>query len=231
MNGTAGQAAPADRPGVVVGIDTSTDVRAGVAVAGRVVASGAVADPRAHAEQLAPLLQRLVAGAGLSLADVDRIVVGVGPGPFTGLRVGVVTAATLAEVLGVEVRGVCSLDAVAAAWASAGAPEEFAVVSDARRREVYWARYDASGRRTGGPFVTPPDAVPPLPLAGPGASLVPGGDVVGPTELDAGVLAARGEHLADAGLEPLYLRRPDAEVPTRVKSTLAQPRLLRGRKP
>ena len=154
----------------VVGIDTSTDVRAGIAVDGRVVASGAVADRRAHAEQLVPLLQRLVAGAGTTLAAVDSFVVGVGPGPFTGLRVGVVTAATLAEVLGVGVRGVCSLDVVAAAWASGGAPEDFAVVGDARRREVYWARYDAAGRRTAGPVVTAPDAVPAVPQAGSGAA-------------------------------------------------------------
>lgn len=214
----------------IVGIDTSTDVRAGIAVDGRVVASGAVADPRAHAEHLVPLVQRLLADAGLTLAQVDEFVVGVGPGPFTGLRVGVVTAATLAEVLGVGVRGVCSLDAVAAAWADAGAPAQFAVVSDARRREVYWARYDASGRRIDGPHVTAPDAVPALPLAGPGAALVPEGSVQGPSALDGGVLAARGADLPDAGLDPLYLRRPDAEVPTRVKSTLARPKLALGRR-
>lgn len=213
---------------VRVGIDTSTDVRAGIAAGGRVLASGAVTDRRAHAEQLMPLLQRLLTEAGVTLADVESIVVGVGPGPFTGLRVGVVTATTMAEVLGVAVRGVCSLDAVASAWPDA--PEQFVVVSDARRREVYWARYAASGERLDGPHVTAPDAVPALPLAGPGATLVPGGTVAGPTELDAGILAARGESLNDVGLEPLYLRRPDAEVPTRVKSTLAQPRLALGRK-
>lgn len=208
---------------VTVGVDTSTDVRVGVAVDGRVVASGGVADPRAHAEQLMPLARRLVAEAGLAWADVDGFVVGLGPGPFTGLRVGVVTAATLAEVLGVGVRGVCSLDAVARAWADAGAPDEFAVVSDARRREVYWARYDASGARLAGPFVGAPDAVASLPLAGPGARLV--GVASGPEVLDAGVLAARGHLLPDEGLEPLYLRRPDAEASARPKSTLAQPRL------
>ena len=214
---------------VVVGIDTSTDVRVGVAVDGRIVASGAVADRRAHAEQLVPLLRGLLGDAGIALADVDRFVVGVGPGPFTGLRVGVVTAAVLAEVLGVPITGVCSLDAVAAAWALTNAPAEFVVVSDARRREVYWAHYDAAGRRLAGPFVTAPDAVPPLPLAGSGAPLVPGGDVRGPADLDAGVLAAHGDGLDDAGLEPLYLRRPDAEEPTRVKSTLAAPRLAMRR--
>ncbi len=221
---------------VVVGIDTSTDVRVGVAVAGRVVAAEAVADRRAHAEQLVPLLARALAGAGLTLADVDRFVVGVGPGPFTGLRVGVVTATTLSEVLGVPVRGMCSLDAVAAAWVRVGAPEAFVVVSDARRREVYWARYGGDGQRLDGPHVTAPGAVPVLPLAGPGAALVPDGDVAGPGGLDAGVLAAVGDGLPDEGLDPLYLRRPDAEVSTRVKSTLAQPklaaaRLARGRRP
>ncbi len=212
---------------IVVGIDTSTDVCAGVAIDGRVAASGTVADRRAHAEQLMPLVTRVLTEAGVALADVDAFVVGVGPGPFTGLRVGVVTAATLADVLGVGVRGVCSLDAVAAAWVEA--PAEFVVVSDARRREVYWARY-ASGRRVEGPCVTAPDAVPALPLAGPGAGLVPAGEVAGPTALDAGVLALRGADLADEGLEPLYLRRPDAEVATRVKSTLAPPRLALGRR-
>ena len=209
--------------GVTVGVDTSTDVRVGVAVDGRVVAAGSVPDPRAHAEQLMPLVQRLVADAGVALAEVDQFVVGVGPGPFTGLRVGVVTAATLAEVLGVPLRGVCSLDVVARQWADAGAPPEFVVVSDARRREVYWARYAASGHRLAGPFVTPPDAVAHLPLAGPGAALV--GRPTGPVVLDAGVLAARGPDLPDEGLEPLYLRRPDAEASTKQKSTLAQPRL------
>ena len=212
---------------ITLALDTSTAVCAGVAAGGRTLASGAVDDPRAHAEQLMPLVQRVLADAGCALADVGRIVVGVGPGPFTGLRVGVVTATTLGEVLGVEVRGVCSLDVVAAHWAEAGAPEQFVVAADARRREVYWARYDASGARTAGPFVTAPADVPGLAVAGPGAHLV--GTPIGPVSLDAGLLARLGATLPDAGLEPLYLRRPDAEVSTTRKSTLLQPRLtLRG---
>ena len=202
-------------------VDTSTVVAAAIAVDGRIVASARVDDTRAHAEELMPLVQRVAAEAGVALADVERIVAGVGPGPFTGLRVGVVTALTLAEVLAVPVAGACSLDAVAAEWASAGAPEEFLVVSDARRKEVFWARYDGAGRRLSGPDVAAPDTLPALPLAGPGAHLVGAG--TGPTQLDAGWLAAAD--LPDAGLEPLYLRRPDAEVPTRVKSALPQPRL------
>lgn len=211
---------------LILGVDTSTDVCAGLARDGEVVASAAIHDRRAHAEQLTPLIRRLLSEAGVSFSDLDAIAVGVGPGPFTGLRVGVVTATTLAFVEDVPVRGVCSLDAVAAGWT--GAPDEFAVVTDARRHEVYWARY-AGGRRVDGPHVGPAGEVPSLPLAGPGATLVRP-DVAGPTELDAGVLAAHALELPDAGLEPLYLRRPDAEVPTRRKSTLVQPKLSLGRK-
>nr|WP_300149607.1 tRNA (adenosine(37)-N6)-threonylcarbamoyltransferase complex dimerization subunit type 1 TsaB [Propionicimonas sp.] len=216
---------PADSS-VVLGIDTATDVRAGVARDGVAIASGEVADRRAHAEQLLPLVRRVLAEAGATPADLTGIVVGVGPGPFTGLRVGVAAAATMAEALGVPVRGVCSLDVVALEWAGRGdAPSgEFAVVADARRKEVYWARYAADGVRVDGPFVTAPGEVPDLPLAGPGATLT-GQACAGPDSLDAGLLAAAVDRLPDAGLVPLYLRRPDAEVPTTRKSTLLQPRL------
>jgi tRNA A37 threonylcarbamoyladenosine modification protein TsaB len=98
---------------------------------------------------------------------------------------------------------------------------EFVVASDARRREWYWARYGPDGRRLAGPFVTAPAEVPDLPAIGP---------VTGtPLALDAGHLAAVAARLPEAGLEPLYLRRPDAEVPTARKSTLLPPRLASGR--
>lgn len=217
---------------LVLGIDTATDVRAGLARDGVVVASGEIADRRAHAEQLLPLVRRVLAKAGAKPAELSGIAVGVGPGPFTGLRVGVAAAVTMAEALGIPVRGVCSLDVVALEWA--GRPDapggEFAVVSDARRKEVYWARYAAGGARTAGPFVTAPDAVPDLPLAGPGAELT-GRACSGPAAVDAGLLAAAEDLLPDAGLVPLYLRRPDAEVPTTRKSTLLQPRVaMMGKK-
>ncbi|HMQ36636.1 MAG: tRNA (adenosine(37)-N6)-threonylcarbamoyltransferase complex dimerization subunit type 1 TsaB [Propionibacterium sp.] len=212
----------ADRTGrdLRLGIDTSTDVRVGLADDTGVLASRAVTNTRAHAEQLMPLVTATLAGAGRRLADIGLIVVGVGPGPFTGLRVGVVTAQTLGLALGVPVRGVCSLDAVAAGHAAEG---EFLAVSDARRREVYWARYAADGRRLEGPAVSPASELPDLPVIGPGAHLA-GGEASG---LDGGVLAFTGPRLPEAGLSPLYLRRPDAEVPTTRKSTLLQPRLAR----
>lgn len=210
---------------MILGIDTAADVRAGLARDGQVLASGAIEDRRAHAEQLLPLVRQVAADAGVALGELTSVVVGVGPGPFTGLRVGVAAALTLAEALGIGVRGVCSLDVIALAWADRGdAPPDFVVVADARRKEVYWATYAADGTRTEGPFVTAPDQVPELPLAGPGATLT-GRDCAGPAVLDAGRMAASVDRLADAGLEPLYLRRPDAEVPTTRKSTLLQPRI------
>ena len=205
---------------LTLAIDTSTDVRVGLAADGAVLASSAVTDPRAHAEQLMPLIERTLADADRRLADVTQIVVGVGPGPFTGLRVGVVTAHTLGFVLGVPVRGVCSLDAGAAGHEAAG---EFVVVSDARRREVYWRRYGADGTPLGEPQVTAPDAVPALPVAGAVPDHAPALTATGPARLDPGVLAARWETLAPAGDEPYYLRQADATVPGKPKSAL--PRL------
>lgn len=206
--------------GVVLGIDTSATVCAGLARDGEVLATGVVDDTRAHAEQLVPLVQRVVAEAGLAgLDDVDAIAVGVGPGPFTGLRVGVVAAAVLAETLGVGLRGVCSLDVLAHQAVAAGlVSSDFVVATDARRKEWYWARYSVRGtERVAGPFVTAPDQLPDLPRVGPVTDT--------PLALDAGVLAAVAADLPEAGLEPLYLRRPDAEVPTARKSTLLPPRL------
>ena len=217
---------------LVLGIDTATDVRAGVARDGVALAGDVVPDRRAHAEQLLPLVQRVLAAAGATPPGLTGVVVGVGPGPFTGLRVGVAAAITLAEALGIPVRGVCSLDVVALDWAlRGGAPAGgFVVVADARRKEVYWAAYDSAGTRVDGPFVTAPGDVPDLPLAGPGAVLT-GRDCAGPDAIDAGLMAAAGDRLVDAGLEPLYLRRPDAEAPTSRKSTLLQPRLAMMGKP
>src|SRR5690606_32864393 len=109
--------------------------------------------PRAHAELLADMVSRALGTADIAGADLDEIVVGTGPAPFTGLRVGLVTARTLAAVWQVELAGVCSLDALGAEARDHG--DEVTVVTDARRREVYWATYVA-GRRTAGPAVAAP---------------------------------------------------------------------------
>jgi len=120
--------------GLWLGIDTSTGVTAAVARPGHVLASRAVTATNVHAEQLMPLASEVVAESGHVLADLAGIVVGVGPGPFTGLRVGIVTAQTLSYVLDVGLRGVCSLDIVALTFAATRPARGFTVVSDARRK-------------------------------------------------------------------------------------------------
>jgi tRNA threonylcarbamoyl adenosine modification protein YeaZ len=115
-------------------------------------------DPRRHAELLTPLIGQVLDQAQVTLRDVDLIVTGVGPGPYTGLRVSVVTATTLGLVLGVPVVGVCTLDGFAYD-AVREAARPVVVATDARRRELYWATYDDTGRRIDGPMVSKPDVI------------------------------------------------------------------------
>ena len=207
---------------LVLALDTSTTVNVGLARGAEVLARGTVSDPMAHVEHLTPLIERCLAEACVTPRDLSVVVVGLGPGPFTGLRVGIVTARILASALRLELRGVCSLDVIALQYVDTRPATEFLVVTNARRREVYWARYSAAGHRTFGPVVGAPDDLPRLPAIGPAADLYADRLVTapGPRELDAGVLATRGLTLPDAGHEPLYLRRPDAMEPGRRKSVL-----------
>jgi tRNA threonylcarbamoyl adenosine modification protein YeaZ len=168
-----------------------------------------------HAELLTPAVRAVLAAADVALREIDGVVVGLGPGPFTGLRVGVVTAAAIGDARGLPVVGVCSLDAVGEG--------ERTVVTDARRREVYWARYDSSGVRVDGPGVVRPEgfAVPGPYVGDPAFADRLGGPVAEAAVTTAGLLRAAGAQLADpasAGpLVPLYLRRPDAVPPTSSK--------------
>lgn len=166
--------------------------------------------PMKHGEQLAPLIEQVLSDAGWSPSEVTGIVVGVGPGPFTGLRVGLVTARTMGFVLDVPVHGVCTLDAFAL---DAEVDGPFTVVTDARRREVYLATYDP-GRTSGPEVVRPADAVIVGTVVGPGTELYPDafGDTRGPTRPSAATMArAVVEGLVEVlPPEPLYLRRPDA---------------------
>ena len=213
----------------VLVIDTSSARSlAGVAV----VTDGAVAavherfvdDGKRHGELLAGLVAAALEGAGLGAAELDAVVVGAGPGPFTGLRVGIVTAAVMAELLRIPLYGVGSLDAIAAAVES----RPLLVATDARRREVYWARYEVGGSGTGPQVGKPADvdttgAI----VTGGGAALHP--DALGPSlgvdhPTVAGLVAVALDRLVQGAttetVEPLYLRRPDAVVPTGRKSTV-----------
>ncbi len=182
----------------------------------RIVATWESSDAMRHGEQLGPGIERVLADGGAISRDVTAVAVGVGPGPFTGLRVGLVTARTLAFALDIPVYGVCSLDVLAAEAMDAGL-DEFVVATDARRKEVYLARY-ADGVRTGGPEVgRPADLATAMPAVGGGAALYPDcfPGRIGSLDPSAAVLAAvvQDERFELLDPEPLYLRRPDAVAP------------------
>ncbi len=207
---------------LVLALDTATPTlvagvaRWSAADGAQVLAEQAVPSGTRHAELLTPAIRDALADAGVTRANLEAVVVGLGPGPFTGLRVGVVTAAALGDALGLPVVGVCSLDAV-----GSGART---VVTDARRKEVYWATYGADGTRTDGPAVVrPADLAAGGPFVGDPAFADRLGAPVEPAEVTtAGLLRAAAAQLADpssAGpLVPLYLRRPDATPPTSIKA-------------
>jgi tRNA threonylcarbamoyl adenosine modification protein YeaZ len=196
-----------------------------------------VVDARRHGELLSPLTRDTLAEAGVKPADLAGVVVGLGPGPFTSLRVGIVTAATFAAALGLPCHGVCSLDGLGAATGG-----RTGVVTDARRREVFWAAY-ADGARIAGPAVDRPGRAAELLRAdgvddatGPGLALYPdafadftaaqGGAGAGaavPEYPDPAVLAALAAPDLLAGrapgpLTPIYLRRPDVAEPGPAKA-------------
>ena len=214
---------------MLLALDTATPaVTVAVADGERLLAERTVVDARRHGELLAPAVAAVLRDAGVDCRDLTSVGVGVGPGPFTGLRVGLVTARTLGATLGVPVTGVCTLDvlalqAVRARQAAGAVPSErFRVVTDARRREVHWAAYVDDGRPAGphrvdGPHVDSPAAAAwDGPAVGAGAALYPA-QFPGHREPGFPSAAALCAWLA-AGLptlppEPLYLRRPDAVEP------------------
>ncbi len=198
---------------LVLALDTSTPaVTAGIVRRDdlAVLAERVTIDPRAHAERLTPNVVAALADAGLTMADLSAVVVGCGPGPFTGLRAGMASAAAYGHALGIPVHGVCSLDAIGVHTTG-----ETLVVTDARRREIYWARY-RDGIRSGGPGVNAPADVEPGPARAVAGSPehaalfdLPHCEPVYPTP--AGLVAAVNWAEEPAPLVALYLRRPDAK--------------------
>jgi tRNA threonylcarbamoyl adenosine modification protein YeaZ len=200
-----------------------------------VLADRVTVDARAHAELLIPSLRACLASADIRIGDVAAVVAGLGPGPYTGLRVGLMTAAALADATGLPSYGVCSLDAIAAAHPD---QDDLLVAGDARRKEVYWARY-RHGERVGEPAVSKPaELVAELRgelfggtavMAGAGARLY--ADLLGLPLLDGDYPTVAGLAACAAGrvrggapgevLVPLYLRRPDAVEPAARKPVTA----------
>jgi tRNA threonylcarbamoyl adenosine modification protein YeaZ len=205
---------------LVLALDTSTPAT-GVALcrveAGQLteVARRELVDPRRSGEMLAPLITEALNEAGCKTTDLGAIVVGVGPGPYTSLRVGIVTAAALGDALSIPVHGVCSLDGFVLTGEA-----RITVATDARRREIYWARYEA-GRRIDGPDVSAAQEVvsvllPGERVIGAGAELYAAEfgaafDPEGPRYPDpVGLIRSADLGSAAQPLVPLYLRRPDA---------------------
>lgn len=201
---------------IVLALDTATPaVTAGIVEVGAAIvtlAERTIVDARAHAERLTPNVIAALAEGGKTMADLDAVVVGCGPGPFTGLRVGMATAAAYGQALGIPVRGVCTLDAIARATRG-----EVLVVTDARRREVYWARY-RDGVRVAGPAVNAAaevnaDGVQAV-AGSPALAASFGLPVIGPEYPTAAELVAAVSewNQEPEPLIPLYLRRPDAKT-------------------
>jgi tRNA threonylcarbamoyl adenosine modification protein YeaZ len=196
-------------------------VTAAVHDGARVLAQAATVDPRRQGELLIPCIEKVLAAAGADRASLTAVVAGAGPGPYTGLRIGLVTARVLASALGIPAYGWCTLDVIAADAVGAAAGRPFLVATDARRREVYWARYSAAGERLSGPGVAAPAALPAgAPIAGEGPARYPDllANPIEPRYPAAATLAELAARRLAAGAplpppDPLYLRRPDARVP------------------
>ena len=169
---------------IILVIDTSTSrTSVGIVQEGVLMWSGFRDGATAHGPALPALVQEAITGQ-----SIDEVVVGMGPGPFTGLRIGIAFAQSFALARNISVRGVCSLDAIAAQVDG----KDFIITVDARRKEVYWARY-RNGIRVGEPSVSFPSAIT-------GADLYP--------DLYPDLLAMAA--LSDNIMEPIYLRHPDA---------------------
>lgn len=217
---------------LVLALDTATASPAVAVVApdGSIApAKRVVHAARGHGEVLAVLVQQCLDEVGARPRDLRLVVIGRGPGPFTGLRVGLVTARTLGMVLGIPVVGVCTHDVLAAQARAAGIGGPLLVVTDALRREVHWSRYDTAGSLVEGPFVAAPGGLD----AGTSAVIGAGaaryaehfpGAVAGFDDPDPTVLARLGHERWSASIpspaEPIYLRRPDAVPNPRPKAVL-----------
>lgn len=224
---------------LILALDTATPtVVAGVVAQVRgsweIRAQRSVPAARRQAEVLGAVLAEL----GVAAHDLDGVIVGVGPGPFTGLRVGVVAAAAYAHARAVPSYGVCSLDALVPIVANGQPPGPVArvAVTDARRREVYWCAYDVAGQRVRGPSVDRPADLAAAPWLTDTVEFVGDpalGDVLGRPVVAAepaiDVLVARAGLSDDPAawpepvpLVPDYLRRPDAVPPGARKSAAAR---------
>ena len=221
-----------------IALDTQAATVVAIIDEGRVVGRARNDSGRRHAESITPLVRAALENAGLpptlANAGIDRVLVGTGPAPFTGLRAGLVSARVLARVADVPAYGVCSLDVIARQGLDVLAPEtRVYAIADARRRELYWGTYVAAGpndvtlegRLEVGDVSTllsamhsaPGLVVAGAPVPAHSASALARVDVGPQVELDPAVMSrlvatrlahGQGDRLRT---DPLYLRRPDIQ--------------------
>ena len=222
----------------VLAFDTATDV---VSVAlgrnGEPLAAVQLTAGREHAERLVPSIAEVCDGAGVGLDRLAAIAVGIGPGRFTGLRVGVTTAKVMAQALGIPVVGIGTLDLIA--YPLRHTRRDVVAIIDARRKEVFWARYrpvpGGLARVTEDAVDPPRDVV--AELGADGSEVLLAGDgaeryreqfveldhveLAGPSHAAPSALALlelaqgrleREEFMAPHKLTPRYLRESDAAI-------------------
>lgn len=214
----------------ILAIDTATPALiVGVVCDGVTRSETVLNDSRAHNELLVPATLHMLNDTHLTFSDLDAIVVGVGPGPFTGLRVGMATAAAFGDARHIPVYGVPTHDAIAH---NLGDPDNLLVATDARRKEVYWSSY-RGGQRVAGPEVCQParlgeptpesdyrlDRVDVMSVPAKLAPMLPAvlqeTTVVSGVPLPADLVAVADFTGKPEPLQPLYLRRPDAKEPAK----------------
>lgn len=205
---------------LLLGIDTSAAISVGVIRGDQTLTKITRHEPRRHAELVAPLVAQAINDAGIDRTELEGIAVGVGPGPFTGLRIGLVTAQAMGYALNIPVYGVPSMDSLALAARDAGIADELITICDARRGEVYWARY--------APNSTTPHAGPDveklenLDLSGavtigrmaPNPVEVEGIDLLDAQAVNIARLVAQRKEAGQSEFptQPLYLRRPHVQM-------------------
>jgi tRNA threonylcarbamoyladenosine biosynthesis protein TsaB len=230
---------------VILGLDTTTPMGSVALAVEGVVVREEGSDPSLPPATRLPLdLMTILDHASMKLADVDTFAVAIGPGSFTGLRIGIATMQGLAFAAGKPLVGVSGLDALARVGEREAEGRQVATWVDAWRGEVYAARYD-DGRQVEAPVVATPDQVlsglgsTPTLFIGDGArtyqdriheTLGDGARIASvPTPLLAGVIAilggavaADGTHAPPHAIRPLYVRRTDAELVRDLRATRSQ---------
>lgn len=203
-----------------LGIDTSSGTSVAIGDGANLLAEVNFEDTMGHAENIGDAIVQVLQSAKLVSKDIDAVVVGRGPAPFTGLRVGIAAAVAFAEGIGAPLYGVVSHDAIALSDIETDAPNQakhLVVRTDARRREEYWSLYsglDESGlpKRSAGPAVASAQAIE-AELEGMAGSSSTAQSHVSAASIVRLAHLQKAAGVLDSDVSALYLRAPDATEP------------------